>query len=78
MERFEVYLYDLPQVKDGASIPTKPSMARAFGNGSDAHDYAAAQKDDFDRIVVIRTLDEEQTLVERFRDGEPGAPDDDS
>ena len=73
MERYEVFLYDLPQVKDGASVPTKPSIARDFGNLSDARRYAVEHKDEFDRIVVIRTRENEQTLVARFTDGEPMA-----
>ena len=74
--RFDVYLYDLPKVgEDGKSISTDPAETREFTELAEAQKFTAERKADFDRIVLIRTSGEEQSLVERFRDGEHIVPD---
>ena len=75
-QRFDVYLYDLPKVgEDGKSIPTDPAETREFTELAEAQKFTAEHKADFDRIVLIQTSGEEQSLVERFHDGEHIVPD---
>jgi len=74
-QRFDVYLYDLPKVgEDGKSIPTDPAQTREFAELEEARKFAAEQKGDFDRVILIKTSGEEQQLIERFRDGEHIVP----
>lgn len=74
-QRFDVYLYDLPKVgDDGKSIPTDPAQTNEFQELAEARRFAAERKNDFDRVVVIQTSGEEQSLVERYRDGEEIVP----
>lgn len=75
VQRFEVYCYDLPKVgEDGKSIPTDPAETREFAGLEEARKFAVERKGDFDRIVLMQTSGEDQTLVERFRDGDHIVP----
>ncbi len=72
MERYDVYLHDVPKVsEDGKkSLPIKPHRGAEFSELEAARKHAAEHKDEFDRVVVMRTMEGEQKMMMRFMDGE--------
>ncbi len=72
MERFDVYLHDVPKVSDDGrkSLPIQPHRTEEFSDLEAARQHAAEHKDAFDRVVVIRTADDKQKMVMRYMDGE--------
>ena len=71
MHKFDVYAYGLPKVTDdGQSILPAPHRTQQFNDLQEAKEFAEALKNDFERIAVIQTVDGDQTLLERFSDGE--------
>ena len=74
MERYDVYLHNVPVVKDGKSVPIEPHRVQEFSELEEAKKFAAEHKDDYDRVVVMRTADEKQRMVERYNDGEHVVP----
>lgn len=72
MEQYDVYLHDVPKVsEDGKkSLPIKPHRTEQFSELESAAKHAAEQRDEFDRVTVIRTVDDKQTMVMRYMDGE--------
>ena len=74
MERYDVYLHNVPVVKDGKSVPIAPHRTQELTDLEEARKLAAAHKDDYDRVVVMRTADEKQTMIERYIDGEHVVP----
>ncbi len=73
MERYDVYLHNIPKVsEDGMkSLPIEPPRApKELSDLEEASRYAAAHKDEFERVVVIRTVDDKQKMVARYMDGE--------
>lgn len=72
MEQYEVYLHDVPKVsEDGKkSLPIKPHRTEPFSELEAALKHAAEHKDAFDRVTVIRTIDDQQKMVARYMDAE--------
>ncbi len=72
MEQYHVYLHDVPKVsEDGKkSLPIKPHRTEELSELEAARKLAAEHKDEFDRVVVIRAVDDKQKMVMRFMDGE--------
>ncbi len=72
MERYDVYLHDVPKVsEDGKkALPIKPHRTEEFAELEAARTHAAEHKDEFERVTVIRTADEKQKMVLRYMDGE--------
>ena len=73
MEKYEVFLHNIPKVsEDGMkSLPIEPPRApREFSDLEEARKYGAEHKDAFERVVVIRSVDEKQKMVMRWMDGE--------
>ena len=72
MEQYDVYSHDVPKVsEDGKkSLPIKPHRTEQFSELDAAAKHAAEHKDEFDRVTVIRTVDEKQKMVMRYMDGE--------
>ncbi len=71
MEKYEVFLHDVPKVsEDGRkSLPIRPHRREEFSEPAAAAKHAAAHKDNFDRVVVIWTVEGKQKMVMRFMDG---------
>ncbi len=74
MERYDVYLHNVPVVKDGKSVPIDPHRTRECSDLEEARTFAADHSDEFDRVVVMRTADGEQKMIERYIDGEHVVP----
>ena len=75
MERYDVYLHNVPKVsEDGKVVPIAPHRTQEFSQLEEARKSAAEHKDEFDRVVVIRTVDDKQKMVERYMDGEHIVP----
>ena len=74
MERYEVFLHNVPVVKDGKSVPIEPYRTQELSELEEARKFAAAHKDEYDRVVVMRTVDEKQRMMERYIDGEYVVP----
>ncbi len=72
MEQYDVYLYDIPRVsEDGKrSLPIKPHRTEQLAELEAACRHAAEHKGEFDRAIVIRTIDDQQKMVLRYIDGE--------
>lgn len=76
MERYDVYMYNIPKVsEDGKPISVNPHQTQEFSQLEDATKHAAGHKDEFDCVVVMHTVEDDQKLVERFIDGEHIVPD---
>ena len=69
MERFDVYLHNVPVVKDDKVVPIEPARTQDFADLGEAKKFAAEHKDAYDRVVLMRTADEKQKMVERYIDG---------
>jgi hypothetical protein len=69
---YEVYLYAIPKVsEDGLkSLPIPESKKQEFGAIDEAQQFAAGQKDKFDRVVVMESGEGGQKLVARYMDGQ--------
>ena len=50
--------------------PIKPHRTEQFAESDAAAKHAAEHKDEFDRVTVIRTVDDKQKMVMRYMDGE--------
>ncbi len=72
MEQYDVYLHDIPKVsEDGKkSLPIKPHRTDQFSDLEAARNHAAEHQDEFDRVTVIRSVDDKQKMVLRYMDGE--------
>ncbi len=72
MERYDVFLHDVPKVsEDGKkSLPIKPHRGKEFSELEAARKHAAEHKDEFDRVVLMRTDEDKQKMLMRFVDGE--------
>lgn len=68
---YEVFLYNVPKVSDDGekAIPVPPSKTDQFDDLDAAKEFAAENKDEFDRVVVMSVADEKQERVERYIDG---------
>jgi hypothetical protein len=68
---YKVYLYNIPKVsEDGKqSIPVPDSQVKGFDGVDDAKIFAAEQKNNFDRVVLMREDNEGQKMVVRYVDG---------
>jgi hypothetical protein len=67
----KVYLYNIPRVsEDGKqAIPVPDSQVKEFDDVDDGKIFAAENKNNFDRVVLIREDDEGQKMVVRYMDG---------
>ena len=67
----KVYLYNIPKVsEDGKqAIPVPDSRVKEFDGVDDAKIFAAEQKNNFDRVVLMQENDEGQKTVARYVDG---------
>lgn len=72
MAGFEVYLYNVPKVsEDGKqAIPGAEHQSKKFEQVEEAKKFAGAQKDAFDRVVLIQAKDDGPQLIERYTDGQ--------
>jgi len=68
---YKVYLYNIPKVsEDGKqAIPVPDSRVKEFDGVDDAKIFAAEQKNNFDRVVLMQENDEGQKTVARYVDG---------
>jgi hypothetical protein len=68
---YKVYLYNIPKVsEDGKqAIPVPDSRVKEFDGVDDAKIFAAEQKNNFDRVVLMQENDEGQKTVVRYADG---------
>lgn len=71
MERYDVYMHNVPKVsEDGQKvIPIEGHQKKDFTALEEAQKCAADNKDKFERVVLIRTVEEKQRLIERYIDG---------
>lgn len=71
MARYEVYLYNVPKVtEDGKQpIPVPGNQSKEFERVDEAKQFAAGNKDKFDRVVLMETNEDGQKLLERYQDG---------
>jgi hypothetical protein len=76
MEKFDVYLYVVPRVTpDGKSVvPTPDAKTQSFDAVDAAKKFAAQQKAEWERVVLIKSDDQGQHLVERYVDGKRETP----
>jgi len=67
----KVYLYNIPKVsEDGKqAIPVPDSRVKEFDGVDDAKIFAAEQKNNFDRVVLMQEDNEGQKAVVRYVDG---------
>ena len=73
MENYKVYMHNLPKVsEDGKeSLPIDPHRApQEFSDVDEAKKYAAENKDEFNRVILIKEADEKQEKIERYIDGQ--------
>ena len=70
MERYDVYLHNVPKVADGKVVPIEPHRTHEFSELEEARGCAVEHKDAFERVVVMRTADDQQQMIERYIDGE--------
>jgi hypothetical protein len=68
---YETYLYNIPKVSgdDRKAIPVPDSQVKEFASADDAREFAAQQKNKFDRVVLIQKDDDGQKMIERYVDG---------
>lgn len=68
---YKVYLYNVPKVsEDGKQAITVPdSRAKEFDGVDDAKMFAAEQKNNFDRVVLMQEDGDGQKMVVRYSDG---------
>ena len=80
MEKFDVYLYNIPKVsEDGMkSLPIEPHRTQEFSGLDEAKKFGAEQKGNYDRVVLIQTTRKddakeeelgEQKMIERYIEG---------
>lgn len=72
MENYKVYMHNLPKVsEDGKeSLPIEPhGTPQEFSDLNEAKKCAADNKSKFDRVIVIKEVDEKQEKMERYIDG---------
>jgi len=74
MERYDVYLHNVPVVKDEKVVPIEPHRTLEFSDLEEARKCAAEHKDGYARVVVMRTADDKQRMIERYIDGEHVVP----
>jgi hypothetical protein len=69
---YELYLYNIPKVsEDGKqAIPVPDALVEKFASVDDARNFAAEQKNKFDRVVIMQRDDEGQKIIERYVDGQ--------
>jgi hypothetical protein len=67
---YKVYLYNIPKVsEDGKqSIPVPDSEVKEFDDVDDAKMFAAEQKNNFGRVVLMQEDSEGQKMVVRYMD----------
>ena len=75
MDRYEVYLHNVPRVEGGKAVPIEPHRVLEFSELEEAEKSAAEHKDEYERVVVMRTADDRQGMIERYIDGEHVVPD---
>lgn len=78
MAHYDVYLHNIPKVEDGKAVPIDPHRTEQFSELEGAQKCAAENKDQFERVVVMRTGDDAQKMIERYMDGEHIVADSDS
>jgi hypothetical protein len=67
---YKVYLYNIPKVsEDGKqSIPVPDSQVKEFDGVGEAKIFAAENKNNFDRVVLMQEDGEGQMMVVRYAD----------
>ena len=70
MERYDVFLHNVPKVEGGKPIPIEPHRTLDFSELEEAQGCASEHKDKYERVVVMRTADDRQEMLERYIDGE--------
>ena len=68
---YRVYLYNIPKVsEDGKqSIPVPDSQVKGFDGVEGAKIFAAEQRNNFERVVLMQEDNEGQKIVVRYVDG---------
>ncbi len=68
---YKVYLYNIPKVsEDGKQvIPIPDSQVKKFDSSDDAKIFAAENKNNFDRVVLMQEDNDGQKMVMRYLDG---------
>ena len=68
---YKVYLYNIPKVsEDGKQvIPVPDSRVKEFDGVDDAKMFAAEQKNNFERVVLMQEDNEGQKTVVRYVGG---------
>jgi hypothetical protein len=76
MENFKVYMYNLPRVsEDGKeSIPIDPHRTQEFSDVDNAENFASQNKNSFDRVVLMKQIEEKQEMMMRYIDGQKEVP----
>ena len=76
MESYIVYLYDLPKVSEDQKsvIPTQESRTQEFTSPVEAKAFAASNAAKFGRVILMRSADGEQKVLERYTDGKLERP----
>jgi len=68
---YKVYLYNVPKVsEDGKqAIPVPDNRTKEFDSVDDAKMFAAEQKNNFDRVVLMQEDSDGQKVVVRYDGG---------
>jgi hypothetical protein len=68
---YKVYLYNIPKVSEDSkqSIPVPDGRVKEFDGVDDAKIFAAEQKNNFDRVLLMQEDNEGQKMVVRYADG---------
>ena len=74
MERYDVFLHNVPKVADGKVVPIEPHRTLEFSELDEARGCAAEHKGAYERVVVMRTAEDKQQMIERYMDGEHIVP----
>ena len=76
MDNYKVYMYNLPRVsEDGKeSLPIDPHRTQEFSDVDEAGKYASGNKDSFDRVVLMKQMEEKQEMIARYIDGQKEGP----
>lgn len=71
MTTYNVYMHNVPKVgDDGKPVPIAPPSSKEFSELSEAQSFAAENKDEFERVTIMRLTEDAKRLMERYIDGE--------
>jgi hypothetical protein len=72
MDKYDVYLYVIPKLTPDQKgvLPAPPAKTQGFETLDQARNFAGQHKSEYDRVLLMKTDDKGQALVERFIDGQ--------